>query len=346
MKAILFILILSLTLVACSKDNGGSKKKVKISNPATSPDDSDATPAIPDEFEHLKKTNLIQRQMYCCLLDPNDPPLKSAVDRRKIDGTPNDNFDLIMNHKFIEKVVSDLINKSRGQKISPDFFWNNLDSNLATKLNSFLAHKYMNVSDEMFDLIRRLFAYAITYFMETQDYNTGYIVQYGDSQFFKIAFSSNAKIVEKIKVCSMKDLRDYIIIPSNLLTPGQITGSIECKKGSHQVNITVYNRSVMKVNIKSQNKTFNLYLDKVDIDRDSDEVEIEASGRDLEISLVLSRKVSSRTRRGLLGRIFGSDYSYSYHPDLYSKIELDIEARGFDFDESNLACKNIKRFQI
>lgn len=347
-KFVIFCLVITV-VTGCSKDSGSSSKKVKVTKPISTPEqeqEQETQPLVPDEFSHLLKTNIINRTMYSCLLDPNELPLKTIIDPIAMDGSRVSNFEIVLNKTFVKRVVADLIAKSRGEKISPDFFWSNLAPNLANILNDYLAHRYLNLSSSQFDLLRRLVAYTLTYFMEKQDYSVGYVVQYGEDRTLKIAFSSETNITEHIQVCSMQDLSDYVIIPSNLLTTSQITGAVYCTGGSHKVKLTVYNNDLLKIDIQSKNKKYNIDLPRSDIEIDYSEVEIESEGSDLEISLNLRKKIASRTRRGWWGRTFGRDYNYTYFSDQYSSLELSIEAKDFEFDEDDLNCSTLKNFSF
>lgn len=344
MQKSLFLLLILLTLVSCTKSGKKSKDGVTVTSPIH--EDKSKLPAIPDlptQYDDLKPTKTIHPERFGCLLDPANESQKIAVPDRKSSG--KNSFHIYFNQGFIAKVVDDILAKANGQKISPDLFWTNINSQLGDTLNEYLLRRYIKYSKSAFDQIRKRIAYGITYFAEKQDYNTGLALKFADGKSLKLAFSSNPREMEYITICNEQDLNDYMIIPSRYTDTGHITGALTCTKGKEAVFLTIVKNERVNIELKSKKKRFTVYLPKADVDVDDDSTEVEVNTKGLDIEVEMYNHVKSVKKGRRLGRIQMRD-TYTYYPNYYQGIDLMIESGEFEFEMDKMKCKTLKPFRL
>lgn len=343
MKKLISLLLISLTVIACSKNKQNKEIDLKIDPDRIA---KERERIINEKIEETLQENKID---ICEVREQRPGFLKRLAKGFLGIFKKKDDFDVVFTKEISEAVLKDIMGSIYANlEFNPSEFWSLLSPSTAIRLNRLLVEKYIHADDETFKKVRDLAAFSYLFYFQLEQREKGYELFVEDQELgverIKVAFDETALFSERVKL----SFCDKLTLPASgfrtntdYQKPSEITGRVVCTGGQNRVEIEQYLDETTRFTLSDndEKQTFRVLMptdNRVDEDASNVKISMKASQLGLDMNLDVERK----TRPSGNGSAFAE-----YRKNTVRKLALEGEVRGIYFKMKKLSCREIKKIK-
>lgn len=256
----------------------------------------------------------------------------------------SDDFDIVFPKALSDKIVDEIMASIYSNlAFNPQEFWNLLSPQTSIELNRVLLNRYLEVSDEEFEEVRNLAAFAYLFYFQLEERKKGYELFLENQEIgvdrIKVAFDESAEFDNRERLSLVEKLNVEATgfhSALNYMRPSEILGQVVCEKGENKIFIEQYTDEARGTLFQiNEGESFRVRLPRdTQIDEDASNVNIKmkVSSLDLDFELDIERKTRPSTRS-----VFDE-----YRKNSFRYLALEGSYAGDSFDLKRLRCSEKK----